>query len=170
MKWADIVLFQLVRKLTCCSYDQMWNATNIMMGLHGLCHSKLGETLIGNLGICNIIWAEFRVLGAYKPYFPIEKFGWILFVGSRQFLDRELSPHWATFKIHYFVVHYVLKVLWNIFFFSLYTINYAYWNIYFLFEMFSLHVYTITILNFKFRGCISARPYPLINIIFVTYT
>ena len=55
-------------------------------------------------------------------------------------------------------------------FFSLYTIMYPSWNIYLPFIIFSLHVYTIKILNFKFRGCISTRPYPLINIKFVTYT
>ena len=55
-------------------------------------------------------------------------------------------------------------------FFSLYTIKYAYWNIYLSFVFFSLNVYTIKILKFKFRECISTRPYPLINIKFVTYT
>ena len=41
-----IVITQLARKLPCCSYDQLWNPANIIMDLHGLCHSKLGETLI----------------------------------------------------------------------------------------------------------------------------
>ena len=55
-------------------------------------------------------------------------------------------------------------------FVSMYTIKYAYWNIYLSFVIFSLYVYTIKILNFKCRGCISTRAYPIINIKFVTYT
>ena len=30
------------------NFDQLWKPANIMMGLHGICHSKLGETLIGS--------------------------------------------------------------------------------------------------------------------------
>ena len=37
-------------------------------------------------------------------------------------------------------------------FFSLYTIKYAYWNIYLSFVNLFPHIYTIKILNLKFRG------------------
>ena len=59
-----IMITQLARKLPCCSYDQLWNPAKIMMSLRGLCHSKLGETLIGS-------WAcvsQFKQNWAYKTY------------------------------------------------------------------------------------------------------